>query len=463
MTRMLPVVCIAVLSWVTGAAAQIDVRRHGAAGDGLTKDTAAIQAAIDSAARAGGGVVTLSGGRFLSGTVLLRSGVTLRIEAGAALLASTDPADYPPHRPGVQSYTENYVCQSLIHAEGQEMIGVEGGGTIDVRGDAPAWRAQSPDTGYRRRPYLVRFVASSDVRVHGLTMLDSPMWTQHYLACERVRIEGLTVRGHVNNNNDMLDVDSCRDVIVTGCFGDTSDDAITLKATTTRPCENVVISNCVVSSHCNAIKCGTESNGGFRNIAISNCVVRPTRHVPAHSRRQPGIGGLSLELVDGGTMENVSVSNLAIEGTIAPIFLRLANRARPIAEGQPKPGPGRMRNITITGVTAMGASEQGSSITGLPGQCIENLVLRDIRIETAGGGTTQDAQRTIAEKPEEYPEPTMFGRLPASGLFIRHVDGLRIEGLDLRTVQPDARPPLVLEDVRRLVQSPAAQSRPGES
>ncbi|MBI4580299.1 MAG: glycoside hydrolase [Planctomycetes bacterium] len=423
------------------------VARFGAVGDGRTMNTAAIQSAIDAAAAAGGGTAWFPAGTWRSGTLVLKDNVTLHLESGATLLGSTDLADYPRHRPAYRSYTDEYVDMALIYAEGARNVGVVGAGTIDGQGGDPAFKPPRGQNGYLQRPYLLRFVECRHVRVAGITLRDSPMWVQHYLACDNVTLERVTVLSNCNHNNDMIDIDGCRFVRIIGCTGESGDDAITLKSTGTRACENVTISDCNVASNCNAIKFGTESTGGFRNITITNCTVhRPS--LPGVGRSQ--LSGISLLTVDGGTIDGVTISNIAVQGTQAPIFLRLGNRARKHTPDAPAPGVGVLRNVIISNVVATGATHTGCAIAGLPGHPIENVTLRDIRITFAGGGTLDHARRDVPEQPGQYPECTMFGTLPAYGFYVRHVDGLVLDNVQVGWEKPDRRPALVCDDVRNL-------------
>jgi hypothetical protein len=134
----------------------------------------------------------------------------------------------------------------------------------------------------------------------------------------------------------------------------------------------------------------------------------------------------------------------------SPIFVRLGNRARPFREGGPVPGVAALRNVQITNIQATGAGPTGCAIAGLPGHPIENLTMENIRIEFDGGGTVQDAKRAVPENPEKYPEHSMFGRLPAYGLYFRHVKGLRTRNLNLTTSKADARPAIAKDDVEDL-------------
>jgi len=194
---------------------------------------------------------------------------------------------------------------------------------------------------------------------------------------------------------------------------------------------------------------GTESGGGFVDIAVSKCRVFSPRKSKKFYGRQRGLAGIALEIVDGGRLENVTVTDVDIEGVSVPIFLRLGNRARPYVKGA-KPGVGTFRNVRLTNITARGTSRIGCSITGLPGHPIENVALENIRLGFEGGGTREGASRAIPEREKSYPESTMFGTLPAWGFYCRHVRGLTFTKLELRTTQPDLRHALVFDDVHDL-------------
>ncbi|MCP4638965.1 MAG: glycoside hydrolase family 28 protein [bacterium] len=418
-----------------------DPMDYGAKPDGVTLCTEAIQNAIDTCAAAGGGSVRLAAGRFLSGTLFLKSNVSLIIDEGATLLGSTELDHYPVTIPEYRSYTDRYTNKSLLYGENLSDIAIVGKGTIDGQGAAfeGEWKV---------RPYLIRMVTCKNVRVQDITLINSPMWMQHYLACDDVRLQGVTVYNHCNRNNDMIDIDGCKDVLIADCVGDTDDDGITLKSTSARACENVTIRDCTVSSHCNAIKCGTESNGGFKNITIANCTVKPSADTEPIFGLPAGLGGIALEIVDGGTMDNVTVSDITIEGTLAPIFVRLGNRARPFIEGGPKPDVGVLRNVTLRNITATGASAMGCPIAGISGHPIEDLALENVKLSFAGGGEEKDTVRAFGEKAEKYPECKMFADwLPAFGLFCWHVRGLTLTNVALTTEAPDARPAVAFEDV----------------
>jgi polygalacturonase len=403
-----------------------NVQDFGAAATGEVLATKPLQAAIDAAGQSGG-VVYFPPGTYLSGTLTLKSHVSLHLEAGAVLLGSKNLADYPPVQPALRSYTDIYANQSLIYGENLEDVSLRGRGTLNGQG-ASFERVHH----YGNRPYLIRLVNCRHVQVADLTLLDSPMWVQHYLACEDVSIQGLAVHSRCNANNDGIDIDACEKVRISGCEIFSGDDAIVLKSTLNRPCRDVVVTNCVLSSLCNALKLGTESVGGFQNIAITN------------------LAGIALESVDGGVLENVTVSNILMRNVNGPLFLRLGNRARPIYEGAPTPGLGSFRNVMIRDVQAMGGGMFACTIAGLPERAIENVTLANLRIQLQGRGTQADASREIPELPAGYPEYKMFGVLPASGFYCRHVKNLRLLDVQVSFEHEDLRPALVCEDVAGL-------------
>lgn len=415
----------------------------GAARDGVTLDTGAIQSAIDRCGAAGGGEVVLPPGRYLTGTLRLRDRVTLVVEGGAVLLGSPRLDDYPVLHDAIPTYTSNYTERCLIRADGATDIGIRGAGTID--GNGAAFTGE-----YKLRPYLMRFVGCHGVHVEGITLRESAMWVQHYLDCEDVLIDGIRVRSRRSGvNNDGIDIDSCRRVRIANCDIDCGDDAIVLKATAASPCRDVVVANCILSTLCNAFKLGTESNGGFDNIVFANSAIYNTR-----------LAGIALEAVDGGSLSRVSISNIVMRETGCPIFLRLGNRARPIAERDARPGVAAFSGVTIRGVTAEATSPICCSITGLPGHPIEEVVLDDVQLTVPGGGAPFAADRQVPEKADAYPEFGMFGSLPTYGLYCRHVRGLTLNRVGFRTSKPDARPALAVDDTEGLTVSNLSGSAP---
>ena len=427
----------------------INIANAGAR-DGLVKDNApVIQKAIDKLSKAGGGTVTIPAGEFLSGPIELKSGVELHLDMGARLVGIADKSAYEKAHMVIDG--KRSVFSSLIYAYKQKDIAITGLGTIDGQGGHEAFRTKE-DPG--ERPMIILFRECSNVVVKDVRLENSAHWTQYYTGCEGVRVSGLKVRSHCNYNNDGIDIES-RDVVVSDCIFDCEDDAICLKGLSM--CENVSVTNCLAASNCNAVKLGTASVCGYRNITISNITIRRAsednfRHwstkVTGITAPVTVISGIALEVVDGGIMENVSISNISMRDVQTPIFIRMARRNE-----SDVPGGSRMNGITISGVTAVCESMMSSSITGVPGLYPENIYLSDIDITAPGGGTAEMKDIVVPEAEDTYPENRKLGHtLPASGLYIRHANNVYLSNVRFHFRAPDARPLIITDDCKNVVE-----------
>ena len=450
-------------------AADYNVVSYGAKSDTTVLSTTAIQQAIDNCSKAGGGRVIVPAGQYKIGTIVLKSDVHLFLEQGATLYGSTDLKDYKPMKSDYVSLRTQTNTIQLIYADKVKNVVIDGYGTIDGRGRA--FKKLSWNDEGITRPHLLRFIQGEDITVRNITLKNSGCWMQHYLACDRLKIEGIKVQNRNNYNNDALDLDGCHDVIVQGMMADSDDDAITLKSTSPRLCENIRISDCVVSSHCNAVKLGTETNGGFRNINISGIVVKPSSDQSSQFFGAPsriGTSALSLEIVDGGVMENVNVSDFTVEGTESPIFIRLGNRGRgyklrnastglsgngnedTITELIPIDHVGTIDGIHLSNFQIRNAGSVGCSITGLPGHPVKNVWLSNITLRHKGGVTIENLaainDSIKNEKEKAYPEATMWGNLPAKGFYVRHARNVHFNNIHVETTEADVRPDIVKTD-----------------
>jgi Glycosyl hydrolases family 28 len=409
------------------------VRAHGARGDGRTNDTRALQAAIDAAGRSGG-TVRVPPGEYLSGTLRLRSRVTVHLEAGAVLVASRDDGDFDPvEKPPYETFADVETSDfrfALLQGHGLRQVRIVGAGRIDGN----RWNRSGP------KPIALR--GCRDVVIRDITLANAGNYNVSLLGCEGVDIEGLTI---VNGYSDGIDPDCCQHVRIRDCRIESRDDAIVLKASlalgvrgTTR---YVRVSRCHLTTLHNGLKLGTESAGDFRDISFTDCTVvgRP------HTWKGELSSGLAITTVDGGTLERVSVSDIRMTNVRSPIFVRLGERGR----GQPVGRAGILRKVSIARVEAVGATI-ASSITGVPGRAASEISLRDIRLIAKGGGEAQVATLPVPELEKTYPDAYMFRDLPAYGLYARHVEQLELEGIELGFEQPDARPALVLDNVRRV-------------
>ena len=467
-----------------------DIRDFGARGDGVTVDTAAIRAAIQAADH--GNSVVFPAGHYLSFSIPLKSGVHLYLAEGC-MLEAADPArhggQYDPAEPNpwdlFQDFGHSHWCNSLIYGVGVEDVSITGPGLIDGRGltrEGPGsrWKKQAGEFPLSMRGMSAEEMAVLSPEVsemaglgnktiglreaRNVVLRDFTILNGGHFALLATGVDDLTIENlFVDTNRDGLDIDNCRRVTLRGCRVNTpNDDAIVIKAGYSlgqkRPTEDVLISDCHVSGFdlgtlydgthgrtqefspdrdrvTGRIKLGTESSGDFRRIRIADCIFERSR-------------GLAIETVDGGIIEDVTLSNLTMnEVTTAPIFLRLGARLR-APEGAV---PGSLRRVHISDVSAEGIlGDYCALIMGLDGHPIEDVTLENIRLSYNGGGTEADAGRHIADLDDAYPEPSMFGRTPAWGLWTRHVRGLSLRNVEMTVTAPDARPQTLFEDTENL-------------
>lgn len=411
----------------------INVRTTGAVGDGTANDTAAIQRAIDAVR--GTGTVVLPTGIYRTGTLHLRSGLTLRLDAGAVLLASSDdddfaPPDTPPHHTFADLETSDF-AHALLAGANLTDVTITGSGTIDG------------NRSERGGPKPIALRRCRRVRIAGVRVLNAPNYAVSLLACDKVEIDGVTVdRAHA----DGIDPDCCTDVRIVNCTVDAADDGICLKASHAlgerRTTERVIVSDCTVRSSSNALKLGSESSSGFRDITFRRCTLLG-RRAPEVPRAIAEAGGVAIEMVDGGVLERVSVTDITMLDVPVPLFVRLADRGSGPSTGR----PGTLRAVTLRRIVATGV--QGtSSITGLRDVAVEGITLHDVLLSAApAAGEADRVGLGVPEAPGGYPRPDMFGPLPAHGLYCRHVKGLALARVTLTSGVGDVRPGLVLDDV----------------
>jgi len=432
---------------VMGANQVIDATKAGVVGDGITLNTAAIQKVIDDSSAAGGGTIDFPAGRYLIGTIQLKSNVTLRLEEQATLLGSTDVADYRNIDPFIDG-SGHPLGHALIVAVDAENVGIEGKGTVD--GQSPKLKATQKS--YTMRPFLVRWVRCSNVTVRDVHLTNPGAWTLNFFQTKGAVIEGVTIRSRDLGmpNNDGINLDSSENIRVSNCDVISGDDALVIKSTSAaRPSRDITATNCKLSTRTNGIKLGTESIGGFENISVSDCQITNTK-----------MAGIALYAVDGGDLRNVTISNITMDGVIVPICIRLGARLKTFREGdQARPTPGKLSDVTIKNVTAKNIEMIGLLINGVPGFPVESLNLENIQLELPGGGTAEAAKVLLAEKEATYPEFDMFGKtMPAYGIYARHISGLKLQGVRITSLLSDARPATVFMDVNNVTQTDFASA-----
>jgi polygalacturonase len=432
-------------------AAIFNVKKYGAVGDGKTLDTAAINKAIDAANAAGGGTVFFSPGTYLSGSIHLKSNITLYLGQGATIEASSDPNVYDEAEPNewskLQDFGHSHFHNSLMWGEGLNNLSILGPGLINGKG---LTRQANQRVGNK----AISLKLSRNVTIRDVSML----MCGHF-AILATGVDNLTIDNiKIDTNRDGIDVDGCRHVRISNVSVNTPfDDAIVIKGSHAlgfaRETEDMTITNSEVTGYENGsfldgtykrnfkgahgptgrIKIGTESEGDFRNITISNCVFDYAR-------------GLALETVDGAHLEDISITNITMRDVAnSPIYLRLGKRMR-APEGVPV---GALRRVNISNVVVYNADPQyASMILGLPDHDIEDVKFSNIRIYYRGGGTKEQAAINPPENETGYPEPYRHGVTPAYGFYIRHVKGIEMTNVEVSYMNEDFRPAFQLDDVK---------------
>lgn len=452
------------------------ITNYGAKADGKTLNTIAIQKAIDAAFKNKGGVVVLPKGKFLSGSIQMKTNVSLHLEEGAILLGSTNPSDYIKMdfsgRPDSPKKDDNSQM-ALVLAHKATNIKLYGKGKIDGQGLQLALHIDSlhhagivVDSNYtiRRnrpnetmRPKLFRFSQCDGVTIEGLEVGAASCWGLSFELCTNLSLDGLKIVNRSYWNNDGIDITDCKNVKITNCDINSGDDGICLKSYYPGYAnDGIYIANCIIKSSASAIKFGTASYGGFKNVVIKDIEVYDTFR-----------SAIAIESVDGAEIENVSVSNINAVNTGNAIFIRIGQRSGEKA--------GSIKNVSIKNINVqvpfgrpdLNYDLRGpevdffhnpfpSSIVGIPGYKIENVSLENITISYPGRATKGMAYIPISrlnQVPEvikEYPEFSMFGELPAWAFYVRHANGISFKNIKVTLDDTDFRPAFVFDDVQNL-------------
>lgn len=425
--------------WIKYPRGTTAVIRHRA--PGTTLDSVGIQAAIDAAHAAGGGTVVVLAGDYAVGPMRLRSRVRLHLEPGARLWASPELADYAAQG-------------NLLLTEEAENVALTGMG--EIHGQSPhwviPWMNEGP-TGWgslsgRRPGKLLLFRNCRHVRVEGVRIFDSPNWTLVFQNCAHVTVRGVFMRHFDSINADGIDVVDSRNVTISDCDLHVTDDGICLKNDATNPnpsgVRNVAVTNCVIRTWCNGVKIGTESSGVFEDITMSNIVV----HNPDDDLKGAE-GGIHIASCDGGQVRNVAFRNFVMRNVECPFYLVTTPRRR-YQQAYRTPRPGRIERVTIAGVQADG-TRYTPFVVGCPGEPIRDIAISDISIRKAAEFRPGPFPQPVPVCAQQYPTPFMFGSpdggrrdcgdgLPAHGLYLRDLQGLRVRDFDIDCAEPDGRP-----------------------
>lgn len=405
-----------------------DVRAHGAMGDGVTLDTPAIEAALDAAAKAGGGQVLFPPGRYISGTIHLRSGVTLQLDAGARLIGTTNLACYS------QPKTPEYMPEAkwgkwhrgLIVGENVEDVAITGLGTIDGN------KVFDPTGEEKMRgPHTIIFVNCRRFSLRDVTIVDAANYAIFFQVSDDVEIRNVKIVGgwdgvHWRGASERW----CQNVSIIGCQFFTGDDAIA-----GRYWNNTVIKDCLINSSCNGIRL----IGPATRLTIANNMFRGPGEQPHRTsgamRRTNMLSGIILQPgawdATRGPLDDVLLANNVMQHVASPITLWT------------KPG-NTVGRVTINGLHATDVYRSAISVESWSDTPMTNVVIRDVEVEYAGGGKASQATEPV-KGPGVDARP-----LPAWGLYARNVQTLTLEDVRFSLTLDDLRPVINADRVERL-------------
>lgn len=416
------------LAWLAEPlrAQDCDIRAYGAVNGLLRVNTAAIQAAVDACA---GGRVVVPEGIFPTGTIHLRDRTHLYLAQDAVLLGSFFLDDFPEIRPGVHSSAQGPGNRALLYAEGVSDITIDGPGRIDANGLLTGGYFPKP------KPVGLRLVSCRNVRIADLQLYNAGSWMLHVLDCEAVLLHGLHIYNHGNPLCDGLDIDSSRDVRVEFCDIDSYDDALALKTSAQAPLRNVRVQHCTLRSSKRAIKFGTESLSDMQDVSIRHCKVARSRRCLQNPFPAPAKLGILVAMVDGGTLRDVVLEDLDLQGIETPFF---------VVQGKRQGRTSAITGLRMSDIRAVALGTEPSVIAGLAERPVADIRLENLQLTAPGGGGPA-AQPLPAVDPAAKPSHEMFGtQLPASGLLLRNVSGALLRRVCLDTEADDGRPHLAM-------------------
>jgi hypothetical protein len=434
------------------AATTWNVRDKGAKGDGMALDTLPIQKAIDDCSSKGGGTVVFPAGKYLIGTLYLKSNVTLDLQANAEIVGTTHLDQYGSDT-GISPYYPEDLDKCLIYAKDARNITLTGTGAINGgfpgnEKPVPAARATRRDAS--ARPMLIRFDGCENIKLDSIKLYGSSSWCMHFARSRKIILSNLDVP---NKHQDGVDFESCENAQVTGCHFVTGDDSIAILASHNQICRDITITNCTMQSRCAAIRLGPLSYGDIQNVTASHCQFTQCR-----------LGGVKIGMYEGGTISNCRFTDLQMDQCTCPILIFLGTfyEVGAVTDRRPQMPVGHIHDLTFSNIKATtfirsAGNPDGNSVMffqGYPGTDIENVTLDHVEITFPGGGTEKQAvRRTIADMDQIDPykggywtdHKTTFGIAPASALYARHVDHLQLNDVKFNILAPDARAAVFLD------------------
>ncbi|APZ45561.1 glycoside hydrolase [Polaribacter reichenbachii] len=424
-------------------ATDFNVIKYGAKADGITKDTKAVQAAIDACTKNGGGKVIIPAGKtVVIGTIYLKDFVTLHIENGAILLGSPDYKDYTTDTHYNTYKNEHHMDRCLIFARNAKSFAIEGYGTINGNGSPKNFNRKKGNG----RPMLLRFYKCNDIKIRNVNLINPAAWTSAWLYCNEIVVSGIKIVSNINHNGDGLDFDGCTNVRVSDSSFDNSDDSICLQTSNPDyPIKNVTVTNCIFKTKWGGMRIGLASRGNFESVTVSNCTFFDIKD-----------SGLKIQMNEGGEMKNMTFTNLTMKNVPRPVFMTFCQQRAGVDAPQEMLPYKAMHSFIFSNFIVDNRELDKNSaffLTGMPNHYIQDIQLNNIQFTVAGGGTKQDASNKIKEYTLEtignwWPEFSKVGTLPAYGLYARHIEGLTVNNFQVNTITEDKRPTLVFDDVK---------------
>ena len=414
-----------------GLTTVFDVTRFGVIGDGETNNTRKIEEVIFELEKMGGGTIYFPPGDYVTGTIELKSNMTLYLEGGATILGSSNVKDYPMITTEIlEGYTRGG-HSGLIKAFKANNVTVAGRGVIDGRG-YNWWH----DPKNEHRPRAVQPILCNNFRISGLTIINSAMWTLHPICCTNVTIDGITIKNPANSpNTDGINPESCSSVHISNCHVDVGDDCVTLKSGTEDdlfqkqyPCENITVTNCTMINGHGGVVIGSEMSGGVRNVTISNCVFNGTdRGIRIKTRRKRG-----------GSVEDIRVNNIMMANVFAPLTINgyyeceadpddmelFSLDKRPVEDSTPV-----FKNIYISNLTARNVLSSAGYIYGIP-----EMPVTGLRIDNFVAEMVETDQ-------EELERPIMAYHVKSTrgeGFYCANVKDASFSNIQIKTVSGPA-------------------------
>jgi polygalacturonase len=296
-------------------------------------------------------------------------------------------------------------------------------------------------------------IECKNIVLKNIFLHNSASWMQSYLYCENLIFDGIKVINQANHNNDGLDPDGCTNVIVHNCYINSEDDAMCLKGASGMPSKNILIENSTFLSSCNAFKIGTDTQGDFINIIARNLTLGGIPEDMPAPKGHDASTGITLATVDGGNVQNILITNVVIDKSRCPIFIRIGNRLRKMPNAEIK-SVGYLKKVIIENITGDENYKQGSLISGIKDHPITDVIIKNYKIKMEGGGDSSLIAQEVPEKEGGYPDAQSFLKkgLPSMGFFVRYAENINIINAEIKAVKPDVRPVILVgKDVKKLI------------